>query len=66
MPKISLNNNRPSKITFREELAEDILQGKADEQTDNTGQIIIYTQRWEWLDGTIRDEPDPSWIISRR
>jgi hypothetical protein len=30
-------------------------------QTDNEGQIIIYTNLFRWNDDSIRDEPDPTW-----
>jgi hypothetical protein len=30
-------------------------------ETDNLGQIIIYTNLYRWNDGSIRDDFDPSW-----
>lgn len=30
-------------------------------ETDNDGQILIYTNLFRWNDGTIRNQPDPSW-----
>lgn len=32
-----------------------------DFETDNSGQIIIYSNIWKWSDGTFRDCPDPNW-----
>lgn len=46
---------------FRKALADDILNGTADEQTDNHGQVIVYACMFRWNDGTIRDEADPTW-----
>jgi hypothetical protein len=31
------------------------------QETDNIGQIVIYTNLFRWNDGTIRDQPDPTW-----
>ena len=30
-------------------------------ETDNQGQIIIYTNLFRWQDGSIRDTPDPTY-----
>ena len=30
-----------------------------DQQTDNQGQIVIYTGMYRWTDGTVRDAPQP-------
>lgn len=32
-------------------------QGASVEQ-DNTGQLILYTELFEWTDGTLHDEPE--------
>jgi hypothetical protein len=50
-----------SKTEFDRRVIESLAQNASDEQTDNEGQIIIYTGMYEWLDGTIHDEPDPDW-----
>lgn len=31
------------------------------EESDCAGQIVVYTSLFKWLDGSIRDEPDPTW-----
>lgn len=46
---------------MRQKLAKDILNGSADMQTDNHGQIIVYAQVFRWRDGTIREGIDPIW-----
>lgn len=46
---------------FAEDLARRAESGELDEQTDNSGQIVIYTNYWLWGDKTIRDLPDPSY-----
>lgn len=46
---------------FAKELAEGANNGTLDQQTDNSGQIVIYSGYWTWGDGTIRDIPDPSY-----
>jgi len=48
-----------AKTEFDRRVIESLVQGTADEQTDNEGQIIIYTGMYEWADGSIRDTPDP-------
>ncbi len=34
-------------------------RGDMDQQTDNQGQIVIYTGMYRWTDGTVRDVPQP-------
>ena len=46
---------------FCHSVASDMNDGIADVQTDNSGQLIVYTNLFEWSDGSIRSEPDPSW-----
>ena len=48
-----------TKVEFDRRVIESLTQGHADEQTDNEGQIVIYTGMYEWSDGSIHDEPDP-------
>ena len=51
---------------WRREIANRILAGSADVQTDNQGQLVIYTSMFEWrteIPGAydIKDEPDPNY-----
>ena len=48
-----------SQIQFDRDVIESITDGSADIETDNEGQLIIYTNMYEWMDGSIRSEPDP-------
>lgn len=46
---------------FDRQVIESIVDGSADMQTDNEGQILIYTGMYRQKDGTISDSPDPSY-----
>ena len=51
---------------WRAKVAAAILDGSADVQTDNVGQLVVYTGLFEWLaeDGKneeVRDEPQPEY-----
>jgi hypothetical protein len=48
-----------SKTEYIRCIIEALQDGYVDEQTDNNGQILIHTGMYEWVDGTIRDDPDP-------
>lgn len=51
-----------SEQEMRLKLARDILDGRADMQTDNSGQVIVYGQVFRHTDGTVHPFPDPNWI----
>jgi hypothetical protein len=52
------------KIYTEAELWQNITKNATLDETDNQGQIVIYTGIYMWEDGTFRDEeegsPDPS------
>jgi len=48
-----------TRTEFIRQVIEALMNGASDEQTDNEGQIMIYTGMYEWTDGTVRDTPDP-------
>jgi hypothetical protein len=41
--------------------ATDIKADGAELCHDNQGQIVLYTGLFQWKDGTVRDEPDPTY-----
>jgi len=50
--------------TFTREEVYDMTNLKApggDVQSDNAGQLVIYTGIYRWMDGTYRDQPDPDY-----
>lgn len=50
-----------TKTEFDRQVIESLVQDHADIQTDNEGQLLIYTGLYEWCDGSIHNEPDPHW-----
>lgn len=45
---------------YVDELVNGAKCGTLDEQTDNHGQVIIYTGFFQWSDGSIRREMEPN------
>lgn len=46
---------------FGNALLESIRQGRINSETDNHGQIVLYTNWFRWMDGTIRNQKDPEY-----
>jgi hypothetical protein len=49
------------KTYTKEEYIKLLADGCGEMQSDNKGQIIVYTGIFLWKDGTVRDEPDPKY-----
>lgn len=45
-------------IEFQRQVIESLMDGSADIQTDNYGQLIIYTNIFEWTDGSLHEEEE--------
>lgn len=48
-----------SQKEYEQRIRDALDNGELDEETDNEGQIVIYTGVFEWSDGTLHDEVDP-------
>lgn len=46
---------------FVQKVIDDLQNGRCDIQTDNAGQLVIYTGYWEQKDESIEETPDPNW-----
>ncbi len=55
---------RIDETEFQRQVIEALINGDADIQTDNEGQLIIYTGVYEQADTTLGDEPDPKFNCS--
>lgn len=46
--------------SFTQKLLRDLVVNKLDVQTDNHGQLIVYTGQFMWADGSVQSTPDPA------
>lgn len=57
----------PKKYTesdFRKAIADAIMDGSLEPETDNEGQLVFYTGMYETTEGVIQDEHDPEWSLN--
>lgn len=52
-------NSNGEVVAFEQDFLEMLMSGGVDlDQTDNDGQIVIYTGVYKWADGSLHTEPE--------